>query len=138
MKSVFSIFFAVLLLTSQMGIRFATHYCGGKVFENSISLLGEDLPACNMQKSGNEDCTNHSSIQSKSCCEDNEVTLQIKDQYNTSPSIALDNNLVFVSSFTSIYVYLIRFTDCYIVNVTHYDPPVLELDIPVLIQSFLI
>lgn len=138
MKSAFSIFFALLLLTTQIGVRFATHYCGEKVFNNSISLLGNDLPTCNMQEADEEACTSQADIQRKPCCENQAVTLQIKDQYNASSSLAVNNSLVFLASFTNTYIYLIRFTDSVPVNPDYYDPPVLELDIPVLIQSFLI
>ncbi len=138
MKSAFSIFFALLLLTTQVGVSFATHYCGGKVFKNSISVLGAESLACNMQESSIVGCTNQSGVRNKSCCENQATTFQTKDQYNTSASIALDNNIVFLASFTSAYIYLICFTDSYTINTAHYDPPVLELDIPVLIQSFLI
>jgi len=139
MKSAFSMFFALLLLTSNVSLSFATHYCGGEAFATSINILGNKSPGCSMQEEGMEDCTNQSGFQNKPCCEDDAATLQIKDQYTSSSTVALSNNLVFLASFTSTNSYLIRVTDYFTVDADHhYDPPVLELDIPVLIQSFLI
>lgn len=138
MKSAFSIFFALLLLTSHVSLSFATHYCGGEAFATSINILGNKSPGCSMQGEGMEDCTNESGIQNKSCCEDDAATLQIKDQYTSNSSVALSNSLVFLSSFISTYIYLNQHTDSFTFDTDHYDPPVLELDIPVLIQSFLI
>lgn len=137
MKKAFSIFIVMLLLTTQVGVSFATHYCGGKVFKNSIGVLGAESPTCGMLESKKENCINHSGVQGKSCCENHAVTFQTKDQYNTS-SLALEHNFVFLASFTATHIYFIHLKDSLTVNTTHYDPPVLKHDIPVLIQSFLI
>ena len=138
MKSTFSIFFALLLLTTQVGVSLATHFCGGEVFKSSISIIGDESPTCDMQDAGEMDCTNQSGMHNKSCCEDQAVNVQIEDQYDTSSSTALNNSLVFLASFSISYIYAISPTDANVVKADYYDPPVLELDIPVLIQSFLI
>lgn len=138
MKSAFSIFFALFLLITQVGVSFASHYCGGKVFKSNISVIGGGSPACNMQESGKQDCVNQSGVRNKSCCEDHIVNLQVKDQFKTSSSIAINSNSVFLASFTHIFVYLFGFIHSIPVTANYYEPPILALDIPVLIQSFLI
>lgn len=137
MKRAFSLFLVILLLTTQVGVSFATHYCGGKVFKNKISLLGDKLPSCGMKGLEEEDCNSQSHFKSKSCCENHAVNFQVKDKYNTS-SLALENNFLFLARFTTYYIYFIQLEDSYSVSIAHYDPPVFEHDIPVLIQSFLI
>ncbi|HQS04439.1 hypothetical protein [Daejeonella sp.] len=137
MKRIFAMIFAVLLLTTSVGFSFTAHYCGGKVFKKSLSFLGDSSQACNMQELENKACSNLSGIQNKPCCEDHVATIQIKDQYQ-SHSSALSNDLVFLAGFTTTYFYLTGQHNAAPVVSNHYLPPLLALDIPVIIQSFLI
>ena len=49
MKRILSILLAILMLTTNMSITFATHYCGGKAVKSSISF-GHDELSCGMAK----------------------------------------------------------------------------------------
>jgi len=47
MRRVFAIFFALLLLVTNSGVAFASHYCGGKAVKTNISF-GQNELSCGM------------------------------------------------------------------------------------------
>ncbi|UTW63075.1 hypothetical protein KFE98_02665 [bacterium SCSIO 12741] len=139
MKTILALFLSVILVASQMGITFATHYCGGKAVKASISIGMEDLSCgMNLQKSS---CENHpfsSTTLSKKCCENQYLQLGIEDSYKTSSQEVLPEQLKWVAAFVISYINLYLYTNSAEVAYLNYLPPLLDLDIPVLIQSFLL
>jgi len=138
MKKVFAIFLALLMLTTNVGMSFATHYCGGRAVKTSITFSKHLDIGCGMEKMS--DCENGQSPSVKSnCCQDKFVDLKIQDEFNT-PKTFKSNKVIY------------KFVAAFLVSVTHlyfseftvktdylnYIPPLLSADIPVFIQSFLI
>lgn len=139
MRKILSIFFALLILTTNVGTTFATHYCGGKAVKSSISF-GEDALSCGMANEG-QYCENNSqtpSVQSKNCCENHYLQLKVKGDYNSPSTVKSRVDFNFVLDFTGISSKFFSFYTLTEVNYLNYSPPLLNLDIPVLIQSFLI
>ncbi len=139
MKKALSIFFALLILTTSVGTTFATHYCGGKAVKSSISF-GQDALSCGMT---NEDlyCENNSqtpTVQSKNCCENHYLQLKVKGDYSTPAIVKSHIDFNFVVDFVGTSFNFYSFNTSTELAYLNYSPPLLNLDIPVLIQSFLI
>lgn len=139
MKRTFSIFLSLLILTTNVGITFAAHYCEGKVVKTSISFW-EDSINCGMTDMS-QPCENESqssTVKRKSCCENTFVQLKIEDNYNT-PTIAKSTvDFNFIVAFLTTHINLYSCNASTEAEYLKYSPPLLTLDIPVLIQSFLI
>ena len=138
MKRVFAIFLALLMLTTNVGLSFATHYCGGRAVKTSITFSKHSDMGCGMEKMS--DCENEQAPAVKSnCCQDKFIDLKIQDDFNT-PKIFKSNkvNYKFVATFlvSIAHLYFSEFTVK--TDYLNYIPPLLSIDIPVLIQSFLI
>lgn len=82
MKKLFSISVALLMLLSGMQLTISTHYCGGKLADSKVSVLGH-LASCGMESSTDE-CTQPGSHVESSCCND-KVSVYAVD-HNYSPS----------------------------------------------------
>ena len=139
MKKVLAIFLSILMLTSNVGITFATHYCGGKAVKTSIMLGQEDL-SCGMTEM-ELSCEKHPespTVTSKSCCENQYVQFEIEDDYNSSTIVETPVQIDFVAAFIISYINLYSFDASAEAEYLNYAPPLLDLDIPVLIQSFLL
>ncbi|PVX45195.1 hypothetical protein C8C85_0974 [Flavobacterium sp. 103] len=85
-----SIFLAVLLLVSNVGLAFNVHYCGGEI--SSVSL-NSTLPSMQSEKG----CCEKKVVSKKdSCCKDKKILIQKK----------VDNGIVKSFSFQFDYVFL--------------------------------
>lgn len=139
MKKVLAIFLSMLMLTSNVGITFATHYCGGKAVKTSVMLGQEDL-SCGMTDMETP-CKNQPqspTVKSKGCCENQYVQFEIEDDYNSSTVVETPVQMDFVAAFIISYINLYSFDASAEAEYLNYAPPLLDLDIPVLIQSFLL
>ena len=140
MKKFFAIFLALLMLTTNVGITFATHYCGGKAVKTSISLGHDDLDCgmADMDASPCKDQSDSPAVKRKSCCENQYTQLSIEDDYNNPAVVKTAVDFQFVAVFVVTYLNLYSFNASTEAEYSNYSPPLLDLDIPVLIQSFLI
>jgi hypothetical protein len=90
-KKHISIFLAVLLLVSNVGLAFNVHYCGGKI--SSVSL-NSTLPSVQSEKG----CCEKKVVSKKDrCCKDKKIVFQKKT----------DNGIVKSFSFQFDYLYLV-------------------------------
>jgi hypothetical protein len=139
MKQVLAIFLALLMLTTNVGITFATHYCGGKAVKTTLSL-GQDDIDCGMADMDTP-CENPSespTVKRKNCCENKYTQVTIEGDYNTPAVVKTAVDFQFIAVFVVTYINLYSFNASTEAEYTGYSPPLLALDIPVLIQSFLI
>jgi len=139
MKQVFAIFLVLMLLTANVGITLATHYCGGKAVKNSISLGHDDID-CGMANMDTpcENNPNSPTIKRKNCCENKYTQVSIEDDYNNPVVVKALVDYQFVAVFVVTYFNLYSFNASTEAEYTDYSPPLLDFDIPILIQSFLI
>ena len=126
---ILNIVLSLLLLVSTMGITVHKHHCMGKVrdvavFKKAKSCLGE--------RNKGRACPMH-------CCNDTVEEYKIDDITNTSLEIDLGAKLLplftIVASFLEVDFHnSLQSTTRYL----NYKPPLIDLDIPVQVQSFLL
>jgi len=139
MKKIFAIFLALLVIITNLGITFATHYCSGKAVKTAISLGHDDI-SCGMAAMDSP-CDDHSplpAVKRSGCCENEFVQLKIADDYNTPVLVKANIDFPFVAAFITSYINLYEIEGLRQTRFFNYSPPLLSLDIPVHIQSFLI
>ncbi len=138
MKRVFAFLIAVMMLATNVGATINTHICGGKTSALFLSIGATSL-SCGMDEMSNG-CANDSgnSFSSKSCCDNQSLLLSVDDNSDI-PAVEITKAqfqmlACFVESYANIY------QDAFLASPEYkdYAPPLLNPDIPVLIQSFLI
>lgn len=82
MKKLFSISIALIMLLSGLQLTVSRHYCGGKLADAKVSLIGH-LASCGME-SANDECTQPGNHVKSNCC-NNQVSVYAVD-HNYSPS----------------------------------------------------
>jgi hypothetical protein len=89
-KKQISIFLAVLLLVSNVGLAFNVHYCGGEIASVSLNSA---LPSLQSEKG----CCETKASKKDSCCKDKKIVVQKKT----------DNGIVKSFSFQFDYAFII-------------------------------
>lgn len=145
MKRIFAIFLAVLMLASNSGVVFATHYCMGDIANISIGFTTEahDCGMAKMQGMCANDIEttrtlNGYTIAPIDCCSDDFVQIQLNESFDSPAQIDAELNTEFLAAFTLVYLNLYNFQPNANTDYVDYSPPLLQQDIPVLFQSFLI
>ncbi len=114
-----------------------THYCGGHAVKSKL-VLGDKSLDCGMEKM-DENCETDSetSISKKSCCENHFMSLGVEDDFQeTIAQPQIDVNFVFTFVYT--YVELLNPSSRQEVAYGDYCPPLRNIDVQVMFQSFLI
>lgn len=130
------------MLTTNVGIAFATHYCGGKAVKSSLSFINHDLSCGMTSQQEDQPCETPSdseSIHKQKCCDNTVTAFSVDNDYSQAESIsipAIDFTFVtaFVISFTNHYFFLQEKKQSY----AYYFPPSIEQDKSILFQVFLI
>lgn len=141
MKSVLSIFLAFHVLLSSLSFNIGMHFCGEKL--QSFSLFQKATPCEHAQDSTEKQaCPFHAKKQDKKkgCCEDEQVVIEGQEHPTTVSSYSADLSSAF--GFTLPLPFLLvenwmseaRSPRKFL----NYKPPLIRIDIPVLIQTFLI
>lgn len=141
MDRLVAIFLSFLILTTNVGLTFATHYCGGKAVKAKIMFGSADLSCGMTEEETTQFCDRNSqspTIRTNGCCENQYVQLEIEDDYNGPTSVENTVDYNFIAAFVISYISLYSFNAFNEVEFLNYSPPLLKQDIPVLIQSFLI
>lgn len=135
-KPIVSTFLALLVLVSSSSFMVNLHYCGGHV--QSISLI-EDADACPMEVLL-PPCHKKMEIKKSGCCEDKHVAFEGKDFSAKVQDFSLLNwqAINWVATLPVIMEVIQVDEAIAFSNHTPYKPPIVERDIPVLKQSFLI
>jgi hypothetical protein len=136
LKPIVSSLLAMLVLVSASSFTVNMHYCGGQI--QSISLI-EDADACPMEVQL-PPCHRKMQIKKSGCCEDKHVAFEGKD-FNAKVH---DFSLLYWQAINSVgslpvIMEVIQVREALAFsNHLPYKPPIVERDIPVLKQSFLI
>lgn len=127
---------ALLVLVSSSSFMVNMHFCGGDV--QSVSLIEEAAP-CPMEVQL-PPCHKKMAIKKSGCCEDKHVAFEGKD-FNTQVqdfSLLTWQSINWVAA-PPMIMEVIQVNESQVFsNHTLYKPPIVERDIPVLVQSFLI
>jgi hypothetical protein len=145
---IISLMMAILILVSSMGFSIDVHYCQGQI--KSFSLFGK-AESCH-QEVKKQHCTKHKkschaapsnqeklSSCKKDCCSNKTIIVESNDEARKLQSLKLSQKQVeFVSVFVQVFFLVKTDLNKNIVPHLNYIPPLLNKDIPVLIQSFLL
>jgi len=127
---------ALLVLVSSSSFMVNMHFCGGHV--QSVSLI-EEAASCPMEAQL-PPCHKKMTIKKSGCCEDKHVAFEGKDfstQIQDFSSLSWQA-INWVASLPMIMEVIQLNESLAYSNHTPYKPPIVERDIPVLVQSFLI
>lgn len=141
MKRIFSIFLSMLILSSNSGVVFATHYCMGSIADISIGFSTQahqcemaDMEGICEEITHSEGCN----ITPVDCCSNDFVQIQLDENFDSPIQMDTELNTQFIAAFTLVYLNLYDFQSVSNIDYVDYSPPLLQQDIPVLFQSFLI
>lgn len=145
MKKILAIFLTMLILASNSGVVFATHYCMGDIANVSIGFSTE-AHDCEMAKMGGmcehdlheEEKSKDCSMNPVDCCSNDFIQIQLNETYNSPVQIDAQLKKAFLPAFTVVYLNLYNFQQESKADFVDYSPPLLPQDLPVLFQSFLI
>ena len=136
LKSVVSSILALLVLVSSSSFTVNMHFCGGHV--QSVSLI-EEAASCPMEVQL-PPCHKKIAVKKSGCCEDKHVAFEGKD-FNTQVQdffFFIWQSINWVATLPMIMEIVQVNESLAFSNHTPYKPPIVERDIPVLVQSFLI
>lgn len=137
-KRFLAISFALLILLSNMGFTFTTHYCGGHAVQSKLMIGLGDL-GCGMESMDNscESLPDQESLKPKACCDNDFITFDIEDEYNSGiEKISIDTKFAFSFIYTFYQLNLDEANQ--IIALSDHPPPLLERDIQSLYQTFLL
>jgi hypothetical protein len=139
MKKVFSKIMATLMafvvLLSTMSFTIDMHYCGDTMVDFSFF---HKVDTCGMEKAALPASCENPAMSKKSCCSDEQLTIDGQDDLKNTFNTLTFEQQVFVASFTYSYISLFEGTVSTAIPFVDYPPPFIERDVQVLHQTFLI
>jgi hypothetical protein len=136
LKTITSVILAVLVLVSSSSFTVNMHLCGGEL--QSVSII-EDAASCPMEVQL-PPCHRNMAKQKSDCCQDSHLAFEGKD-FNYAFKEFKDV-ITSGSEVSVILPYIMEVVETELVltaaDFLPYKPPIVQRDIPVLIQSFLI
>lgn len=131
----------MLILASNSGVVFATHYCMGGIADISIgfSIEAHECQMADMDGPCEHETHPHGcNMKPVDCCSNDFVQIQLNENFDSPVEVDSELNTKFVAAFTLVYLNLYNFQSESNVDFIDYSPPLLRQNIPVLFQSFLI
>jgi len=127
------------MLSTNMGFAVATHYCGGLAVESQL-VLGHQSLDCGMT-SIDESCETSPmdgmQLSEKPCCENKYESIDAEDDFK--PTVVQSSvNFEFIAAFFVTFLHLPLSSRHEEFEFSNYSPPLIDQDIPVLHQVFLI
>ncbi len=127
---------AILVLASNLGISFSTHYCGGKAVLSSFTIANQELD-CGMPIFGDVDADKEGlCIYGTPCCETVRSLFDVADNYQLSQELSAPA----LSSIKDVLPNLHLFKEARFIQSFRYDrgPPLHVSEYLSLIQVFII
>lgn len=142
MRKTLSILLAFQVLLSSMSFNLGMHFCGDRL--QSFSLFDKATPCEHASSSESSSCPFHPGMNTvkkkKGCCDDKEVKIEGQDHETivSTTTIDLIPDYKFLAAYALVFVQ--RFTEIEVVSPEFYNykPPLIRLNIPVFLQTFLI
>jgi len=130
LKSIFSALLALLVLVSATSFTIDKHLCMGRV--QSVAILHDAAP-CPMELMA------EAGMGMDGCCQDTQTKIQGNDlQLKTLKPVAIEYQSLWVATLEHVIeTFDLKSASTYISHPL-YKPPLIDQDVPVLIQSFLI
>lgn len=129
MKKTFSVLLSLIILLSSLNFSLSAHYCGQTIVD--VALFGE-AEACSMAAEMNNDSE-------EPCCSDRQIIIEGED-YLSSKSFEkqeVEKIDILLSEFHFPLELLLEEEKTHSFLV-HYTPPLIEQDITLAVQSFLL
>jgi hypothetical protein len=123
MKNIGNFLLAIVFLMSSVGINIHKHYCRGELSDVSLYLQA--------------DCPCGDVGMNSDCCKTSNDCFKLADDF-TLITYTVEFNQILLSFIENTEISLESTTSFSISKYANYKPPLIERDIPVLIQSFLI
>jgi hypothetical protein len=137
MKAIFATILACLILFFSAGFKIATHYCGDVAVSSVLTTNGV-AEGCGMEAENAKDCNSESpSASKKNCCNDDIVNLEIEDDYQPNEKGDYSVNVAFVQAYVYVFIHNL-FDESREISFKDYSPPIVQHDILVEQQTFLI
>jgi len=130
MKKTFSTLLALVILLSSFNFNLSAHYCGQQLVD--LALFG-DAEICQMAKE--KACES----EEMTCCTDRDIIIDGED-YVSSKDLSKQEIKKIEVLITSLEypIELLVSSEFSTETEENYDPPLIEREIPILIQSFLL
>ena len=124
---------AFVVLFSTLSFTINMHYCGETLVETAVF---QKAKGCGMEM--NRPSTEGCAITKKNCCDNKQLAIEGQDELQLSAEKIEFQHQVFLTSFVYAYVSLFEGFQEDIVPLNDYSPPLVERDIQVLYEVFLI
>lgn len=140
MNRLLSIGLIGLLLSSQLGLTFITHYCQGVAVESGVAWTSHEGVSCGMEKEKSEaPCSSDDmELLEKHCCENEKLTI-LNEEERLSPS-TLSFNLLTQAALQGVVPFQNAFPVSYDEQRPQRPPPSdavsSSIDLPVRLQVF--
>ncbi|MEM6813813.1 MAG: hypothetical protein AAF600_05415 [Bacteroidota bacterium] len=127
LKNILHYFLALVLLAATTGVTLNKHYCMGRL--KSISVL-QEAKSC---------LADHGRVCPKNCCEFEQEEYKVEDlnkvnhNYDFNPDVHLISSAEFAIILDTLFT-----PDTSTPDYLNYKPPLIEQNIPVQVQSFLL
>lgn len=133
LKSIFSAFLALLVVLSSFSLTIDRHLCMGKV--HSVSIL-KDAPGCGMELSV-QNGQNLSKMEG--CCQDEQTVIEGHALLvKTVKPVSVEYQSLWVAELPHAILTLDFASSDRPTTHAQYKPPLIDREIPLLVQSFLI
>ena len=126
---------AFVVLFATMSFTVDMHYCGDTLVDFSIYTEAE---SCGMEKAQPAKSCENPLMTSTSCCSDQKIVKEGKDDLKSSFNKLTFEQQTFVATFIYCYINLFEGLDENIVPFKDYSPPFIERDIQTLCETYLI
>jgi len=124
-RKIASIFLSVIILLVTAGFTINKHYCGGKLRSTQLYTVMDSMTCCGVVE------------MPEGCCHDKVEFYQLDEDFNL-PATVVNHSVVIVIIKYFILDEMFGSLDSHTAKYLNYKPPLIKLDIPVLVQSFLI
>ncbi|MEQ9304969.1 MAG: hypothetical protein RJQ14_13755 [Marinoscillum sp.] len=136
MKKVVSISLTLILLLGNIGITHGTHFCGGQAVLSEF-MIGQELMDCGMDMMEMRHSNEASSFSIPDCCANEYISADTGEALK--PQLTGKKILPLQTVVLPVLLYAVEFSRSTDPNLTLIpSPPLIDQDIPVLIQSFLL
>ena len=110
---------------ASMGFTLNQHYCGGKLKNTSLFSFFDSASCCGDKEMAMD------------CCHDEQIHFQLDEDYQLD-AFSIDWKVDITALIPDLVVPVLEEADEKQPHYLNYKPPLLQADIPVLVQSFLI
>ena len=135
---------SLMVILASAGIMVSKHYCQGELKNIALFVKAKQCHDISTHKTkthchpGKNTCQKSEKKKEKKCCENKTVFLETDDFISTMTSPKINPEFQLIAITFVLYNDLLFSTEKMAVKFLNYKPPLIERDIPVLVQSFLI